>query len=248
MGQPVSWTVLYCPEVNGVGIWPPIQQQPWTPLSLPLQVRQIYSQLTTDLQFSIYLQDAWFLGQRCWEHQRFVLDPAFIAKEGLVASDSFWSHLLCGIHKVSVRSQWKYHWGYINIANSRVNKCHIRKWEGIFSARSEAMWKMHLINEIHFCLNGSFIIIWQSICVLFLLGKYLQLSFLGYISEDLLSAWPLSQTAWQELLEDICSLHPVWRWEQQTKATSSQQKVRAWGLTPSLFVNHGSIKEMHWCK
>lgn len=61
-------------------------------------MKQIYSQLTADLQFSVYLQDAWFPGQRCQERRRFVLDPTLIAKEGLVVSDSFWSHLLCGIH------------------------------------------------------------------------------------------------------------------------------------------------------
>lgn len=98
VGQPVSCTILYCPNTKGVGLRPPIQEQSWTLLSAPLQVKQIYSQLTADLQFSVYLQDAWFPGQRCRERRRFVLDPTLIAKEGLVVSDSFWSHLLCGIH------------------------------------------------------------------------------------------------------------------------------------------------------
>lgn len=25
VGKPVRWIILYCPEVNGIGIWPPIQ-------------------------------------------------------------------------------------------------------------------------------------------------------------------------------------------------------------------------------
>lgn len=105
------------------------------------------------------------------------------------------------------------------------------------------MSKMHLINEIHFWLNGTSIINWRSICVLFLLGKYLQLSFLGYISQDLLSGWLFFVDCLAgDAAGHLESFVPFGDWNNELKSPSSWCKVCTQRLAPPVLVNHSSSR------
>lgn len=119
-GQPVRGVISYCPEVNRIGFWLPASNSAFPSPSGEAALFSTCRRCAIRCLLVGCLVP-WAAMLVCFGSQVNCKGKGWCITFPLV------TFAMRFTQEVSVESQWKYHWGCINIANSCLNKCHVIK-------------------------------------------------------------------------------------------------------------------------